>query len=192
MFEGLEKEKKYNEVWHEAMLCLQRGVRKDFVLHTKGVVKAMRCLLEKEGGNEEVLIISAILHDVGWSKVPMELQRSNEDWGREEAMKLHIEYAPEVIREILESLDFENEKIEKVIEIVSAHKFQDPEEFEKKMLIDADNLADVFADQLESDAKMYEKSLSEMLGFRKDNKFYFDSARKIFEREVKDRMKEID
>ena len=69
---------KYNNIWELAKPYLEKGVKKDFILHTTCVVKAMELLLEHEKGDESLLIPAAILHDVGWSKVPQDLQKSSD------------------------------------------------------------------------------------------------------------------
>ena len=136
---------------------LKKGVMKDFVLHTKGVVKAMEAILDKEGGDKKILIPAAILHDVGWSRVDLALQKSEKADDKLKALHLHIENAPPIIEEVLSKVGYTKEDIKRVVDIVVAHKFQDPSEKEKKMLIDADAVSDAFKDQFYSDVAYYNK-----------------------------------
>jgi HD superfamily phosphodiesterase len=184
-------QEKYQEIWSLALPYLKKGVRKDFVIHTKGVVRAMGYLLEKEKGDEDVLLPAAILHDVGWAKVPKELQKSNNDDDQYQALKLHIKYAPEIIKEILTKLNFKQERIKEIIEIVIAHKFQDPEDFNKRLLIDADTLSDAFKEQFYNDVKAYNSTPQRTYEFRKKNTFYTKSAKELFDKELEERKKEI-
>ena len=65
------------------MPYLKSGVRKDFVLHTKGVIKAVEMIVKMGGkGDERLLVPAAILHDVGWSNISRKLQKSKnkKDW----------------------------------------------------------------------------------------------------------------
>ena len=92
---------KFEKILELALPYLKQGAKKDFVIHTQGVVKAMELLLEKEQGNEDILIPAAILHDVGWADVPVNLQKSDQREERLEGMKLHIECAPPIVEKVL-------------------------------------------------------------------------------------------
>lgn len=176
----------------EALFYLKKGTMKDFVVHTQGVMKAMEMLVSADGGDKTILIPAAILHDVGWARVPNALQTSSAKEDKEKAMRLHIELAPGIIREILNKLDYENEKIERIIDIVSSHKFKDPSEKEKQMLIDADGIACAFKEEFWSNVKAYSTTPEEHYQYRKREKFYSESAKRIFEKELKNRKKEIE
>jgi HD superfamily phosphodiesterase len=184
-------EDKFKKIWELAIPYLKSGKRKDFVLHTEGVIKAMQLLLEREKGEEEILIPAAILHDVGWSRVPLELQKSDDKEKKTEGLRLHLEYAAPIIKEILKKCGFEPNKIKKVIEIVLSHKFQEPKELDKQLLIDADTLSDVFKEQFYADAKEYRRTPEEMYNFRKNNRFYTETAKRIFNKELEKRKNEI-
>jgi len=108
---------KYQKIWEIAKPLLKEGIRKDYILHTKGVVRAMELLLEKEKSNEDIMIPAAILHDVSWSKVPAEIQ---EDIRYEDNIeigeKMHIESVPLLVTNILEMVDYPKTKIKKMKE----------------------------------------------------------------------------
>jgi len=186
-----ERKSKYKEIWELAKPYLKKATKKDMVIHTKGVIFAMTLLLKEEEGNKEILIPSAILHDVGFSKVPKVLQTSTDEKERKRSLELHLEYAPEIIEEILNKVGYNKDNINKIIEIVVAHKFQDPKELDKQLLIDADTLADLFKEQFYTNAKDYNKTPQEFYNIRKDNKFYTKTAKNIFDQELKNRAKEI-
>lgn len=84
---------KFVKIWELAVPFLKKGKRKDFVLHSKGVVKAMELLLKQEKGDEDILIPAAILHDTGWSKVPLGLQKTSDKAKIKKGMWLHLKYA---------------------------------------------------------------------------------------------------
>jgi len=179
----------FEKIWKLALPYLRKGRRKDYVLHSQGVVRAMQLLLEAKKADEDILIPAAILHDVGWSKVPVNIQKN---WQKKEnqikGAELHLKHAPPIIREILKKVSYNPEKIEKIIDIVMAHKFQDPEELDKQLLIDADALSDAFKEQFESDLKSYQTTPENLYQFRKKNKFYNPEAKKIFEKELNQRI----
>ncbi|MFA6296247.1 MAG: HD domain-containing protein [Patescibacteria group bacterium] len=180
-----------NQIWILAKPYLEMGTMKNFIIHSKGVLLAMTMLLKKEKGDKEILLPAAILHDVGFSKVSKELQKSNDKAVKTKVLRQHLEFAPEIIKEILNKVGYNKNDIDEVIQIVIAHKFQDPKELDKQLLIDADTLSDVFKEQFYSDAKAYNKTPQEFYNVRKDNKFYTKTAKNIFYQELKNRKEEI-
>lgn len=183
----------YHEVWEKAVEQLRKGIKKDFVLHTEGVVKAMKLLLEKEMGDPDILIPAAMLHDVGWAKVPKKYQCSANKDSLLKAMKLHIEYAPEIIRPILTTLGYKTVVINEITDIVVAHKFCNPTKLSKQLLIDADQLSDAFSEQFYSDVKAYNTTAEKHYNFRiKDNQFYTRTAVEIYTGLMHDRRSEIE
>lgn len=182
----------FDEIWNYALPYLKKGIRKDFVLHTKGVVYAMELLLKKEKGDPSILIPAAILHDTGWSNVPLDLQRSDKEEEKNKALKLHLKYAEPIIWEILKKVNFSEEKIQKIVDLVLAHKFCKPKEFEKQLLIDADTLADTFKEQFNSNYKYYNVTPEDHYNFRKKNdKYYSKTAIEISSIELKKRKEEF-
>lgn len=183
--------KEFELIWKLAEPYLKEGKRKNFILHTGQVLKAMEMLLKKEAGASCVLIPAAILHDTGWSKVPIKLQKSQDKKDKIEALKLHIEYAPEIIQKILRKLKYSEKDIKAITDIVVAHKFQKPKRQDKRMLIDADTLAEAFKEQFYDDVRAYGGSSEEGYNYRIKNKFYTKTAAAIFKKEMTQRKKEI-
>ncbi len=182
----------YTTIQKQADEYLRKGINKDFVVHTCGVTKAMKLILKKEKADPTVLIPAAILHDVGWAMVPKKLQRTNDKKKRLTAMHLHIKYAPEIIRKILNEISYPKKKINEIVEIVKAHKFKNPRKLSKRLLVDADQLADAFKKQFYCDAKEYNLLPKKNYEFRmKDNKFYTNTAKDLFLEEMNKRAKEI-
>lgn len=186
-------ENSYIPIYNMALPYLKNGLRKNLISHTKEVIKTMDTLLKHEGGNKQLLIPAAILHDIGWSMVPKKIQlnwRNREDKIRGE--ELHIEYAKPIIKEILQELSYPVEQVDKIISIVQAHKFQNPSELEKQLLIDADKMSDATRVQFYSDAKFYQATPEEVYNFRKKNRFHTLTAKSFFEKEMKKRKREIE
>lgn len=175
------------------MPYLEKGIKKNFIIHTEGVVKAMEFILEKEKGDPDILIPAAMLHDVGWANVPRKYQRTKDKTDKLRGMKLHIELAPEIIKDILQSVNYKAFQINKVIEIIQAHKFSKPRKLSKKMLIDADHLSDAFKEQFYSDVKAYNSTPEKLYDFRmSDNNFYTKVAKDIFLEQMKQRRSEFE
>jgi len=182
---------KYQKIWELAVPYLKLGLMKDFVVHTEGVVKSMELLIEGEDGDPDILIPAAMLHDVGFSKVSKDLQTNSDLSLKREAQRQHLIFAKDIIQEILEKVGYPQTDIDHVGSIVLAHKFQEPEEKEKRMLIDADNLSDVFEKQFYSDSRAYPTPPKVLYGYRIANEYYFQTARDIADREMAARAKEI-
>lgn len=170
---------------------LKKGKKKDFVIHTKWVVKSMEMLLEKEKGDEDILIPAAILHDMGWSKVPLSLQKIRKGPKAKKALELHLEYCPPIAKKILDSFGYDKAKIKEIIDVILAHKFKNPRNLSKRLLIDADNLSDIFKEPFYEDVKQYKITAKENLEIRRENKFYTKTARTIFNKELVKRVEEI-
>lgn len=185
-------QKKFRKLWYLAIPYLNKGTGKNFVTHTKWVTYAMEELLKEEAGDKNILIPSAILHDIGWSKVPSKLQNINNSKSVAlDGLRLHIKYAPKLIKEILSQVDYSPQDIKTISEIVVSHKFCKPRRLDKRLLIDADTLSDTYKECFYSDLKSYHKTPQEQFEFRRKNQFYTTTAQRIFVRELSIRKKEI-
>lgn len=185
--------KDYQNIWKLATKYLEKGLNKNFIIHTKGVVKATKLILQKENENPDILIPAAILHDVGWANVPSKYQNTTNKADKLKGMKLHIKFAPEIIKNILQSLNYKNSQINEIIKIIQAHKFVKPRKLSKKILIDADQLSDSFKKQFYSDVKTYNLTPQKLYNFRiKDNRFYTKVARDIFFEQMNQRNDEFE
>ena len=181
----------YQTIWELAIPYLKQGSMKDFIVHTKHVVKSMELLIEKEGGEERILIPAAILHDVGFSKIDKGLQCSKDLKEKREAQRQHLVLAKDIIQEILGESGYNQNDIDRIIGIVEVHKFHDPKEKEKQLLIDADNLSDVWKEQFYSDIKSYGHTPERVYIFRTKNTYYTKTARDFAEKEMAKRLREV-
>jgi len=183
--------KKYRLIWEKTKSLLEKVGKKDYVLHSKMVARAMEEIIAKEGGDPDILLPAAILHDVGWSEVSEEFQLTKDKDKSCEALIQHIKKAPPIIKKILKELHYSDKKIERIIDIVIAHKFTDPEDKNKQMLIDADALSDTYKESFYSDVKSYNSTPRKNWEFRSKNTFYTKTAKIIFEKHLAVRLKEI-
>lgn len=184
---SVDMKESFKKIWKLAIPYLRKGRRKDFVLHTKGVIKGMELLLKRERGDEDILIPAAILHDTGWSKVPIDLQKTNDKTKVKRAMKLHLKYSIPIIREVLTKIGRNKKQIQKITDLVLSHKFKNPKRLDKRLLIDADTLADTFREQFYSDCKAYKLKPKMLYDIRKNNKFYTKTAKEIFNNNLEGR-----
>ncbi len=185
-------EETFEKIWELCVPYLKKSVAKDHVLHTEGVVEAMKLIIRGEGGDRNIMIPAAMLHDIGWSDVPKDIAASGDKEDRKKSLELHIKYAPRLIRKVLGEAGYPEKDIERIVSIVVSHLSDDPDDKEKKMLIDADALSDSFKKQFYSDAECYGVTPENNYKFRKKNNiFYTETARRIFEKEMAERGKEI-
>jgi HD superfamily phosphodiesterase len=178
-------------IWNYALPYLKQAKQKDCVLHTKGVIKALEMILKKEKADKDILMASAILHDTGWSRVNSEYRRNKSQNQINKELRMHIKMALPISKEILKLAGFSGLKIKAVNDIIKVHKFSNPRRLDKRLLIDADNLSDIFKEQFYSDARSYKLKPEELLEKRLKKQFYTATAEQIFNREASKREAEI-
>lgn len=93
-------------------------------VHTQIAVEfACRLLSHYPDADREVVIPAIILHDVGWKTVPEDKQM--ESFGPymrdEETRRRHEIEGARIAKEILESLNYDSEKIEEILNIIDGH-----------------------------------------------------------------------
>jgi HD superfamily phosphodiesterase len=130
----------FKEVWELAKPYLDT---RDNEIHTKISVEFGYKLLEGEGGDEEVVIPAIMLHDVGWKKVPEELQLKG--FGPKvtlpELTRIHEDEGVKIARHILEKVNYDNDKAEEILRIVGGHDSRkEPISLNDKLVKDADKL----------------------------------------------------
>ncbi len=169
---------------------LDKGLNKNFYIHTLGVLRAAKDILRFEKGDVDIVIPAAIFHDTGWALVPIEYQGNSDPEKTRIGMKMHLEKGAEVAGEEMRKLEYDNNLITNIQDIIKLHKFASPEDINARILIDADNLSDIYSDQFKSDLTSYKKTPKEMLKHRSKNTFYSEYAREVFEVEFKKRKAE--
>jgi len=187
----LQLNSKHKLTWEKVKPLMVQLKKKDYVLHVQLVTRAMQALILKEGGNEDILIPAALLHDIGWSEVSEKLQLASDKEEKLEAERQHLSKASPIIRTILSNLNYKKDLIEQIIDVVLSHKFAKPQKKEQQLLIDADTLSDTYKEAFYSDIKSYNTTPEEALAFRGKNTFYTKTARKIFQKELAARRKEV-
>ena len=86
------------------------------ITHALEVLKHAETIFEQDtypGADIDIVIASALLHDVGIKPSETELGYNNG--------KTQEEYGPPIVREMLTELDFPENKVEKVAKIVGNH-----------------------------------------------------------------------
>ena len=112
-------------------------------IHTKISTRFAYQLMDLEGGMEDVVIPAILLHDVGWKKVPEDLQlkafgpnASLLEWNR-----VHEVEGARIAGEILGKVGYDPEKAEEIVHIIDGHDSRkEPSSLNDKIVKDADKL----------------------------------------------------
>ena len=130
----------YQRIWDLARPYL--NTRKNDI-HTEISTDLAQLLLAQEGGDEDIVIPAIILHDVGWKKVPEDIQMKA--FGPEASMpewnRVHEVEGARIAGDILRKVDYQEDKILEIQEIVEGHDSRkDPISKNDSIVKDADKL----------------------------------------------------
>ena len=182
----------HKNIWQEVAKRLAGIGKKDYVLHSRMVTRAMQEIIVGEDCDSEVMIPSAMLHDIGLSKISKDKWFPKTPIEKEEYERMHIEFAKEIIIEILMPLGYKESEIAEIVRIAKSHKSKDPAgDMRVACMVDADNLSDIYKESFESDIKSYGNEPIQHYEFRSKNKFFTNTADKIFKEQLAKRLAEI-
>ncbi len=110
----------YERIFQKAKPFLKT---RENLIHTRIVLRYALKLLDKEEGDETVVIPAVLLHDVGWKMIPEKLQLtafgpniSNPDLAR-----AHEVEGARIARGILEVLHYTSPKVKEICQIIHGH-----------------------------------------------------------------------
>jgi HD superfamily phosphodiesterase len=165
--------------------------------HTKVSYAFAERLLSVEGGDRSIVVPAILLHDIGWIRVPEDLQLMafGPHMSRPELRDVHEKEGAEMARGILTAVGYPADQAERIACIVSRHDSrQDAESLEEAVVKDADKLYrysregfSVWADHFGLPEKEY---LSE-LESRIEGWFLTPTGRRIARAEAQARRTEI-
>lgn len=108
--------------------------------HTLASVDWMRKLIEKEGGNERILVTAMYLHDIGYP----ELRKGYDFDDRINTKKNHAEVGAEKAGKILRKLGYPDDEIKEIVYLIGRHYDKDNIDTRNlQLVIEADGLAKV-------------------------------------------------
>ena len=183
----------HKEIWEIAKPYL--NTRQNDI-HTEISVQMAFQLLECEGGDEDIVIPAIILHDVGWIRVPEDLQLKA--FGPKAVdPKLNRKHEIEGVRiaeEILQKVHYYQNKTEQILEIIDGHDSRNESlSINDRIVKDADKLWRYTKSGVEIDVERFGETLEEGLDRLRgniDKWFFTPTARKIAEKEVRRREAE--
>lgn len=185
--------KMYERIWALAKPYL--NTRKNDI-HTEMATRCAYLLLEKEGGEEEIVIPAIILHDVGWKKVPEELHLKA--FGPKATMpkvrRVHEVEGVKIAREILEKINYDQKKIKEILRIIEGHDSRkEPISLNDKLVKDADKLWRYSKEAFQINRKRYEHTFEqymERLRSHLDKWFLTESGKETAKQEIQNRSKD--
>ncbi len=128
-----------DKIKKEALKYLEQGKEYWDAPHTLAAVDWMRKLIEKEGGNEKILVTTMYLHDIGYM--------NKAGYGFDDIMKdtklNHEEIGAREAGKVLEKTGgFSPEEIKQIVHLVRYHDHLDNiDTHEKQLVMEADSLA---------------------------------------------------
>jgi HD superfamily phosphodiesterase len=117
----------FEKIWE---LALPYQDKRDDKGHAKITTDYALKLLETEEGNDEIVVPAIILHDIGWSQLNKEQRMTIFDHAATRDQKLDVRYkhqntGVELAKKILNQLDYSDDLINEITEIISQHDTRD-------------------------------------------------------------------
>jgi HD superfamily phosphohydrolase YqeK len=166
-------------------------------LHTQEVIRYGFKLLIAEGGNRQIVIAAAILHDVGWSQLPENISiKMRIHNGDPEKIKIHEILGTRIAAGILRKTAYDQTQVDEILEIIHGHDTRkNALSLNDKIVKDADKLSRYsrgfhniwhkWGINLNADKHfaMLEQGVKEW--------FFLPSSRKMAKKELGDRLEEF-
>ncbi|MCK5177412.1 MAG: HD domain-containing protein [Candidatus Aenigmarchaeota archaeon] len=163
-------------------------------IHTEIATKYAYKLLMIEKGDEDIIIPSIILHDVGWKNISEELHlKSFGPNGKEELTKQHEKESVKIAKKILKEVNYDKIKTQQILKIIEGHDSKkEAISLNDKLVKDADKLWRFSKEGFTIDCKRFKQTTNERVKAKDTNiaLLFTDSAKQIAGEEIKNRLKE--
>ena len=165
-------------------------------VHTEMSMQLAYELLSTEGGQESIVIPAIILHDVGWQKVPAELQLKafGPKATSPEINRTHEKEGVKIAKDILEKVNYDVEEMGWILEIIDGHDSRKQSiSLNDQIVKDADKLWRYTRSGFQIDTERFGESYVEGLNrLRKALPVWFftNTARKLAGEELEKRERE--
>lgn len=107
----------YKKIWEKARPYYLEGRPMD-IDHIEWFMEVASEIAEKENLDDSILLPLAILHDVGYSQVK---DVATADYYHGDVRRLHMAEGAKIARQILEEVQYDSEKIKKIVYYISVH-----------------------------------------------------------------------
>ena len=137
-----EKEKRFKEIVRPILL---KGRNGDWD-HTLRAIEYGRYLLKNEPADEDIVIATLYLHDIGWSQIDFSdfIQASPARKIETQGLALHMQQGARLADELLENMEYDPQTRRRIVAIIAVHdepdkifKMNDPS---ATMVVEADRL----------------------------------------------------
>ena len=165
-------------------------------VHTAISMRFANALLRTEGGQESIVMPAIILHDVGWKKVPEDLQLKafGPNATSPEINRTHEKEGVRIAGDILAEVDYDKEKISEILEIIDGHDSRkEAISLNDRIVKDADKLWRYTRNGFHIDIERFGESYAQGLNRLRKNWpdcFFTRTARKLAEKELQLRERE--
>lgn len=163
--------------------------------HTQDVLDLAFRLISKEGGERDIIIPAAILHDVGWSEVPEEMRLEARTPKRDIRLaRMHERASVKIAKKILAEAVNDSLQVTEILEIIDGHDTREEAlSLNDKIVKDADKLSrysEIFWDIIRW-AGINPKILYRGLESKTEEWFHLPSSREIAHEKLLQRRQEI-
>ncbi len=154
-------------------------------------------LLEREGGDEDIVIPAIILHDTGWKRVPAELHLKafGPKATEPKLNRLHETEGVKIAKEILQVTNYDRAKSKRILEIIDGHDSRlKPVSLNDMIVKDADKLWRCSSSGFSIDIERFGESYAEGLERLRSNIpawFFTATAKKMAAEKLNRREHEI-
>ena len=167
-------------------------------VHTAISMQFAKELLRGEGGQESIVMPAIILHDVGWKKVPEDLQLKA--FGpKATSPKINRTHEKEGVRiasDILTKVNYDKEKISEILDIIDGHDSRKMAvSLNDRIVKDADKLWRYSRNGFYIDIERFGESYAQGINRLRKNWpdwFFTQTARKLAGKELQKREREAD
>jgi len=168
----------------EAIKQLENGKPGWDIPHTLIAVDWLRKLIEKEGGDEKILLTAIYLHDIGYNK----LKRCYNYEDVKKTKETHEEIGAEFAEKILKNLDeYYSDEIEEIVNLVKYHDYiDDINSFNRQLIMEADSLSAIDWERVKPSFNKEEcKKYFEDFKQRRINKFKTETGKEFLKQLLK-------
>jgi putative nucleotidyltransferase with HDIG domain len=109
--------KKYKKLFNLADKYYKKGREKDDIHHLR-VAGIMQSILKEVSLDEETMMAAALLHDIGYAKIP---EKERKTYWAKKVMRDHMKHGAKMARDILSKVGYPENKIKTVCQIIATH-----------------------------------------------------------------------
>jgi putative nucleotidyltransferase with HDIG domain len=137
----MKLDKQTEEILKQESINYLKECKPDWdIPHTLASVDWMKKLIEKEGGNERILVTAMYLHDIGYPK----LEKGYNFDDLMKAKKNHAETGAEKAENVLIKLGYSADEIKEIIFLIASHYHKESINTRNQQLVlEADSLAKI-------------------------------------------------